>query len=473
MNDAQSSSTLPKILLGLALLAWILSIWIAPSRAGDSLSLSQYLEQVESGNVAIQSSKDASRGAELRSSEATLLYSPQLLINADFSNDHRLNPMFQTAYNKVRNDSYTLGIQQLTPFGLKGGVYYTLLREHYIGATNGNVFFEGRPHLEVSLSLIRNGLGSETRAQHAMLESNARATQYGESFKVKAARSEAEAAYIQLASARLLKKVDQASYDRAKEILDWASRRFKTNLGEDSDLYQAQANLEAKKLQLQSSADRERSAARNFNRLREKDDDTVEENVTLPELAQVPTRAQVRDDVRAAQEGAKMAAAQATLGREKNKSTLELYASYARNSRSNTWNSAASDGFGSDRPTTAWGIRFQTPILIGSQMNATEGYGLEKSAAERLVDQKVFDQEVEWKDLTLKLSEAQKRYEIAQSIFEFQKKKALNERSRLKRGRSTTYQTLIFDQDYNFAEAAKIQAQSEVLLIAAKLKTFN
>jgi outer membrane protein TolC len=54
-----------------------------------------------------------------------------------------------------------------------------------------------------------------------------------------------------------------------------------------------------------------------------------------------------------------------------------------------------------------------------------------------------------------------------------QKKKVENERSRLKRGRSTTYQTLTFSQDYNSSEASRIQAQTQVLSILARMKTFG
>ncbi|RYZ80227.1 MAG: hypothetical protein EOP06_25730 [Proteobacteria bacterium] len=54
-----------------------------------------------------------------------------------------------------------------------------------------------------------------------------------------------------------------------------------------------------------------------------------------------------------------------------------------------------------------------------------------------------------------------------------QQKKALNERKRLTRGRTTTYQSLIFETDYNSAESQRIQAQSEVLLIMARMRTFG
>jgi len=134
---------------------------------------------------------------------------------------------------------------------------------------------------------------------------------------------------------------------------------------------------------------------------------------------------------------------------------------------------AVSESLKSDKPTSVIGVRFETPLMFGAQYDTVKGYGKEVVAAETLKDQKVFDQEVQWKELVLKLEEAKKRYEISVKLADIQKRKASSERNRLKRGRTTTYQTLLFDTDLNQAEATKIQSQSEVLQIIAQMKTFG
>jgi outer membrane protein TolC len=247
------------------------------------------------------------------------------------------------------------------------------------------------------------------------------------------------------------------------------------NLSEDSDLFQAEANLESLRLSVASSADALRSASRAFNQARGIDSDDVPEVLALPDPKSVktPERAQIRDDVRAAREQQRAASASAQLGIEKNKPSLEVYGAYARNSQDVAQNDAIRDSFHSDQPTNVIGVRLSVPLAVGASSDSRAGYAKERAAADALAEQKLFDQEVEWKDLVQKLSEAKARLEIAEKVADIQKKKALNERQRLKRGRTTTYQSLIFETDYNQAEYRRIQTQSEVLTLLAQMKTFG
>jgi outer membrane protein TolC len=358
---------------------------------------------------------------------------------------------------------------------MQAKVSYTLTNYEYIG--NRPRFWEGQPKIEVSQSLLRNGFGSETRAQAEIVEASALAAQYQQSFQAKAVRAEAEGAYIRLASARELRVINESSLKRAQEILEWNNRRSRLNLGEDSDLYQAQANIESVRLQLQSAIDSERTAARDFNRLRNVDGDEVTDVVNLPEsvAALAPSRAQFRDDVQAAIANTRVAAASAAIGKEKNKPTLEVYGQYALNARENTSTTAISRSFQEEAmgPTSALGVRFSTPILVSSQSDVVKGYAREKAAAETLKDQRLFEQEVRWKELVLRFDEAKKRYAIAQKLVEIQRKKAATERARLRRGRTTTYQTLLFDQELNQAEAGRIQAVGDILQLTAQMKTYQ
>lgn len=444
------------------------------SFAGTALPMDAFLSQVASDNREIRAAREASEGAGLRTAESTLIYSP--IFSAEFQriNDTKTNSLFPSAYDKLYSDLYILGISQLTSFGLKAKLSYTLSSYDYVQTPDRPKFYEGLPRIELSQSLLRNGFGSETRAQKELSEAGAIAAQYSQSFQAKAIRAEAESAYIKLAAARDLRKISEDSAKFAREILDWNTRRVRLNLGEDSDLLQAQANMEGRNLQLQSAIDAERTAARDFNRLRNIDHDEVSEQLALPSVnGEIPARAQFRDDVRAAIENTRIASAQARLGKERNRATLEVFGSYALNSRDGERSKAISDSLKTTFPTSLFGVRFETPILVGAKSDAVKGYSKEAVAAETLKDQKLFNQEIQWKDLVLRLDEARKRYEISLKLADVQKRKAISERARLKRGRTTTYQTLLFDTDLNQAEATKIQSQSEVLLIIAQMKTFG
>lgn len=450
-----------------------LSIGALSANAAETLPLDSYLQQVEGDNQSIRASREASEGAGLRASEGKLVYSPILSAGIQRLDDHKLNALFPGAYEKIYSDLMTVGLSQQTSFGTEAKVSYTLTSFHYVGSQPK--FWEGLPRLELSQQLLGGGFGSSTRAQKEILEAGARVTQFSKSYNVRALRSQAEGAYINLAATRELREINENSLKRGQDILDWNSRRFRLNLGENSDLLQAQANMESIKLQLQNAIDSERIASREFNRLRNVDGDSVADTLILPSVdsASVPARAQYRDDVRAAIENTRVAAAQAIVGKERNKPMLEVYGSYALNARKAEGRDAVSDSFRTDYPTSVFGLRFQTPLLIGAQSDAIKGYAKEAVSAEIDKDQKLFDQEIQWKDLNLRLLEAKKRYGISVKLYEIQNRKAIAERARLRRGRTTTYQSLLFDQELSNAEAMKIRAQAEILQIVAQMKTFG
>lgn len=448
-----------------------LVVWAQVASAA-SLSLDEYLAQVEGSSPDVKAAREASEGAALRAEEASLIYSPQLSATASFTKDKRQSPFL--TFDHLKNNLFDVNVSQLTNFGLEGKLGYSLIQTGYVGLGRP-IYYYGSPNLELSFDLWRNWLGSETKARESVNDAATLAARYQNSYAAKAARAEAETAYVQLASARAIAQVYSNSLERAKEIYNWNSRRFKLNLGEDSDLFQAEANLEATKLALQASQDQARVAARAFNRARGIDSDTVEETVMLPNPANVriPVRTEMRDDVRAAREQSRVAAAQATLGAESTKPKLQVFGTYALNSQEVEHNDAISHSFRSDAPTRTVGVRLTTSLSFGKASDIRSGYGKERVAAEVSADQKVFNQEIEWKNLVNSLNEAKARLAIAEKLSAIQQKKAVNERKRLSRGRTTTYQNLIFETDYNNAESSRIQAQSEVLQILARMRTFG
>jgi len=223
----------------LALVVW------AQAACAASLSLDEYLAQVEGSSPDVKAAREASEGAVLRAEEASQVYAPQLSATASFTKDKRQSPFL--IFDHFKNNIFDVSVSQLTNFGLEGKLGYSLIQTGYVGLGRP-IYYYGSPNLELSFDLWRNWLGSETQAREAVNDAATLAARFQSSYSAKAARAEAEMAYFQLASARALTQVYKNSLERAQEIYSWNNRRFKLNLGEDSDLYQAEANLEATKL---------------------------------------------------------------------------------------------------------------------------------------------------------------------------------------------------------------------------------
>jgi outer membrane protein TolC len=186
----------------------------------------------------------------------------------------------------------------------------------------------------------------------------------------------------------------------------------------------------------------------------------------------VPARAGARDDVRAVEQGARASAAGARLSADRSSPTLEAYARLGRNGQDAQLAPAMSDAF-DKHPVTTFGLRFATPLELWNVFKSKRGWSLEESAADDQYQRKVFESDRDWADLSEKIREAKSRLELSRAIENAQKKKLTRERERLNIGRSTTYQVLLFEQDFAQAQLSRIQAQADVLNIIAQMKLFS
>ncbi len=227
-------------------------LFISANAFSATLTLEKYLDQVDGKNQNVISARQTSEGSSLSVKEAELMYAPNLFAQAEWDDDFFRNATFPEAYRSFFEDNYTIGVKELTPYGLNFSVSYLLSHQGYLqavdfvsGAVSDRLFWEGTPKIEGTISLWRNWLGSETKASEEVTRATALVNQYNSSYQVKATREEAENAYVRLVSAEQLVKVYDDSLANANDVLSWNERRMKVNLGESSDLLQAQANVES------------------------------------------------------------------------------------------------------------------------------------------------------------------------------------------------------------------------------------
>jgi len=446
------------------------------------LSLDEYLGQVKKGNEGIQALMEGSKAVLSRQEEARLLVRPNFFTNISFYNDAKPTaaPFFMGTRTLV--DSYNFGFAQQTPFGLAGKLYYQWTYTRIEGTQPGFLtlpnFYEAKPVLELSQSLWKNGFGSETRSNLQVAESGAKAQGFADSFRLKAALAEAEGVFWKLAISRQVVKVQKESLERAERLREWNRRRVRNGLGDRSDELQAEANLQVRTLEYQTALNDLRSAALQFNSLRGIQKETVEDE--LPSINRRTTedlkpkdKTGMRLDVRAAQELAKVAEANAQIGKERNSPTLDLFGTLATNGRTDQWNSAVSDSFKSKYPTFTVGVKFQTALDVGQVIDDQRAYSAEKKAAELTYRRKAFEEERDYADLRKKFEEAKERLSLCFGIEEVQEKKLAREKERLKLGRSVTYQVILFEQDFASAELLRLRTQGELLGLMTQLNLYG
>lgn len=448
-----------------------------------NLSLQDYLNQVCQHNKALSGSYLTAKGAHQRIGEGKLAMRPKLFAEGQYIRNS-YNPTWSPINGTGNNlQTYQVGVSETTPYGVQGRIYYNYEHQNINGVSplinqglNQTSATSSSPVLEVTVPLARNWAGRETRATAALIDSQARLTHYSEKFKSKLLLAQAESTYWRLAITRAILGIQQSSLKRAITLEQWVSHRSQLRLAETSDTLQAQSAVAAKQLDVQVALNDTFLAARAFNTLRGSCGDEVIENLCSYRLVApiiLPLHSGPREDVKALQQQQKIAIANAQLGIEKNKPNLDLFASYAINGNNPDSTVAISESFSNTYPSTAVGLRLSMPLDLACLAKIRHGYQQEIKGAKDQYAQKLFEDQRQWQDLTLKLANAQKRFDLAMQLECLQFKKLQTEKQRLSFGKTTTYQVLMFEQDYANAQVSRLVIQDEIYNLLAQLKTYG
>jgi outer membrane protein TolC len=392
--------------------------------------------------------------------------------------------------------SYSFGVKKLTTFGLQASLHYDILNQDYMNpaAPPGSAFGISSSFIntsyavaatvvEVSQNLWANGFGRSTRAQQEQLEAHALASSYQASFEAKSTMVQAELGYWKLALLRQTLTVQKEALDRANKIYQWTARRSQLHLSDEADAIQSDALVKARELDLKNIQLEERTASRNFNSMRSVDSDQVPEELmelspNLVAKIEIPKRVQLREDVLAARELARAGSAESEIALERDRPTLDVYASLTLNGQSGplpyaNLSDSVAKSFSFNRPSETVGLRFSAPIDFGVLKGSREGWRQEQISTDLQYSRKLFEQEQNWKQIIEQFEETNQLYKLSLKLEEVQKSKLSHERTRLQKGRSTTYQVLLFEQDYLQAQLTRIRNEAQIINLVAQMKLFG
>ena len=161
------------------------------------------------------------------------------------------------------------------------------------------------------------------------------------------------------------------------------------------------------------------------------------------------------------------------INREKNQPNLEVFGSYAFNSREADKEEALSQSWDGNKPTKVIGVRFSSPLAFGKMGDTQDGYAKQIKSAEYRYDRQRFLQEQSWRDLSLRFNEAKERLLAAEELESNQREKLDYERKRQENGRSTLFQVLTFESDYLGAQGVRLRTWAELLQISAQMKLYG
>ncbi len=454
------------------------------SMSAHALTLESYLNEVREKNNAVKGLKLSTEAKALRRDEGSLFFKPSFFLTGEYLDDQRptLAPAFQGT--QTLRHSLRAGLSQNFRTGTKASLSYNYYKSQLNGV-NGTLvpnrqFFDVAPQLELTQSLWRNFLGSEFEASEKAQIAQVDAQRWNDQYLAKQVLINAENAYWRLYVAQTSLKVLEESLERAKKIRDWNANRVRNNLTDESDLVQAEANLQSREINLQDTKTEIDTALRDFNSIRQVEGEQINLEGTKGKdssyilEATLPQKMKIREDVRAFLANKELALANAELGRQRNRPNLELYATYSMNGRdANSYGDAYDMAFSNTRPYSVYGIRFTMPLDISSLSDYKKAYAQEVTASELQFKRKQYEVDREYEILQERFANFKQRLKLTQKMVQIQERKLNVEKRRYNQGRTTTFQVLQFEQDFAETQLLKLRYERELITVYNQLKLFS
>jgi outer membrane protein TolC len=458
--------------------------WTGGSSGAESLSLDGYLDLVRQKNGDYLSAGQALSAARGTLSERSLLVTPSLFGGYDWASDRsRMADVSGTVGSNRMRQSFSIGIQEQTPVGLNAKIAFQQTYDSIEGLQipfyPANVdYFTPRFTIELQQDLLRNFFGREVRARRSAVRYRSDAQSAAALFQMKQVLNQAEVLYWRTSLSGEVVRIQEDLLARSRKIYEWVSDRVERQLQDRSDLLQSQADVQYRTLELESARDDELRLRRAFNlMIGIADTDPFPELLPLSEadlrLPASATNGSTRGDIAALAAMDRAYAAESVLKKESVTPVLSAFFSASWNALDQDPTDALKDLGRMKHDTLAAGFRLTAPFDLPGVVRLRKAYAEEYGSRAKTFGQRSRDAESERVELLRRIAEMRDRLRIAGSLVEIQQRKADNERERLSRGNTVTFQVLLFEQDLGRSRLMRLDIQGRLIEMLAQLRLYE
>ena len=463
-----------------------MALWLGAGTvfAQQKLSLEDYLGQVQAKGPNYQSSQSAVEGFEKQSHQQDLTYSPVLTAGYNHLDDESVQNFGGILLNNnTQTDTAGVSLTDKFPFGPSLTLGYAFNDTNYLGESLASLtpgtstetsYYQISPVVSLSVPLFKDFGGSQTAAGVKMVQYQLESSAKNSAYQRAQALYNAKVAYWNLALARETVIIRQDTLDRSQQIWEWTKRRVARNLADPPDALQAEAAVRLAELDLQLAVESEKSSRLSFNRFRNEADEMVPEQLeTLEEFltalqVDIPENLPDRLDLKAVQDTTKQQKATYDQAYQNIYPDITANASWRGNGLDPNYPYANGVAFGPDHPTWNIGAQFNLSLDVFTAQRTADGYEKNYESSLLALKDKQVEVSQEWNDLKNHLLDVQKRLEMTTQIENIQRDKADQERKRLEFGRTTEFQLLSFENDYNTARLNRLSVVLEKLSTLAQ-----
>jgi outer membrane protein TolC len=456
---------------------------LIPGLRAETLSQGDYLAQVRLGNSGFRAQQATDAALQLAMLEPGTRLSPKLNANLSYLNDQSVqnSPISFTEFTNTAWDAelskqlewsgthLTLGYKGMA----SSTTYDASLAQLFgpFGLENPTLFFSNGYYVTVEQPLWKDFGAKGYDVAQAEADSAYGSARLMNRYGAAASLFEAQAAYLELASTREIMALLQESQQRSQKILDLTKSKYDDNLVDKVDVLQADAALKQVLLGISEARQELRKAEQDFNTLRglSPSAEVTEELEPLEAPASMPDRQGERLDILAARKDAQGKEALAEEVRERYRPDLAVFGTATAS------NGAFSpDGYyDPSHPTYVVGLRFSTSLDVALYNKVVAGADQTVGLTRDDLRQKQLKQEEDWEYLRTQWVEVQDSLRLAQDLEEVQKDKAEREKIRYQDGRTTNFQVLRFEEDYNQARISTLRLKAQASILAARANFYN
>ncbi len=446
---------------------------------GSSLSLEAYLAQVKEGNRGFKAQQGTDAALRLAALEPQAMLSPYLNGQINYYDDQAEQAIsFQPQRTTV--SGWDLGVSKQMGFsGTRLSLGYKAQNQALTLApffpTPGGVeptYFNTQG---VSVSLVQPLLKDFGAAGYWTAQQKVDATlgaaRAMNQFGAAATLFEAQSAYVQVALTRDIMRLLEDSLARNQKLLEWTKAKLADNLADKVDVLQVLAAVKQAELGINQTREELKKSIERFNTLRGRaSDQVVEELASLTPAQALPTRVGERLDSVAAALEAKGRDASVQEVKQRYMPQLDLIGSVA--------------GTGGDRPNPNETLPPDHPTyMVALKLTTildlplyTKVLAAAKKAAETSQDdlaQKRLKEAQEWQSLRTQWDSVQENLKLAQELEAVQSEKAEREKRRYLDGRTTNFQVLRFEEDFNQARVNTLRLKVLAAILVAQAEFYN
>lgn len=449
--------------------------------AAEKLSFDGFRTSIELNSLKISSLKSEERGAGFESAQARFLTTPQAFVDAQTSRDK--SPVLAPEFSGTERNGDVLrwGLQSQTSFGLKPRVFAFTENQNVSGVSslpNPDLRLRRNGYgVEGELSLWKNAFGRDVRGQRDSLVALTDSKRHLAEASLESLKVEAEGIYFETVFFKEAIIIQQELIRQGERLVSWTKDQSNNRLLESVHVAQAMASHQARKIGLISMSQQLKANLYKISQLcgREVSEDIELESLDslLEKLSQPQNLNRQKITLKALAKAVEAERISIELANENFKPDLSLKAQYLTFTNDGKNDDTARCQSTEDCRTLNVSLNFTFPLDLPSKAEGASAANSRIEGLKKNLEAEVQNSQVEIRQIEAQARAFKDQIESLKMLIGAQELRLRKERERQSRGRATTFDLIISEQDLGESKISLAEAKMRYASTISQFKLFE